>query len=186
MRKKIPSVNKGKLGFDGQKCAHTASSPLEIRQVFPAGLSLSGHISARQNCFAPASDGFSSDFWFSSRRRADARQGEKDKKRRKGALAGVFALVNRWFLHRSANAVKVGADSVPIRCQFGDGFRCRFSAVFTPDTPKCKWPWPRPGGRFFPGCGAWSLGRWRRRRDPGSAGAIPSRPQRPGHSPGRT
>ena len=127
-----------------------------------------------------------SDFWFSSRRRADARQGEKDKKRRKGALAGVFALVNRWFLHRSANAVKVGADSVPIRCQFGDGFRCRFSAVFTPDTPKCKWPWPRPGGRFFPGCGAWSLGRWRRRRDPGSAGAIPSRPQRPGHSPGRT
>ena len=186
MRKKIPSVNKGKLGFDGQKCAHTASSPLEIRQVFPAGLSLSGHISARQNCFAPASDGFSNDFWFSSRRRADARQGEKDKKRRKGALAGVFALVNRWFLHRSANAVKVGADSVPIRCQFGDGFRCRFSAVFTPDTPKCKWPWPRPGGSFFPGCGAWSPGRWRRRRDPGSAGAIPPRPQRPGHSPGRT
>ncbi len=44
----IPSVNKGRHGFDGQKCAHTASSPLEIRQVFPAGLSLSGHISAPQ------------------------------------------------------------------------------------------------------------------------------------------
>ena len=42
----IPSVDKGKHGFDGQKCAHTASSPLAIRQVFPAGLFLSGHISA--------------------------------------------------------------------------------------------------------------------------------------------
>jgi hypothetical protein len=93
----IPSVDKGRHGFDGQKYAHTASSPLEIRQVFPAGLSLSGHISARQNCFAPASDGFPSDFWLLSRRRAGARQGEKGKKRRKGALAGVFALVNRWY-----------------------------------------------------------------------------------------
>ena len=93
----LPSVDKGRHGFDGQKYAHTASSPLEIRQVFPAGLSLSGHISARQNCFAPASDGFPSDFWLLSRRRAGARQGEKGKKRRKGALAGVFAFVNRWY-----------------------------------------------------------------------------------------
>jgi hypothetical protein len=93
----IPSIDMSRHGFAAQKCAHTASSPLEIRQVFPAVLSLSGRISARQNCFAPASDGFPSDFWFSSRRRAGARQGEKDKKRRKGALAGVFALVNRWY-----------------------------------------------------------------------------------------
>ena len=106
---KLPSIDKGRHGFDGQKCAHTASSPLEIRQVFPAGLSLPGHISARKNCFAPASDGFPSDFRLLSRRRAGARQGEKDKKRRKGALAGVFALVNRWYkgkktadLYRSA------------------------------------------------------------------------------------
>ena len=42
----IPSVDKGRHGFDGQKCTHTASSPLAIRQVFPAGLFLSGHISA--------------------------------------------------------------------------------------------------------------------------------------------
>ena len=62
----IPSIDKGRHGFDGQ------------------------------NCFAPASDGFPRDFWLLSRRRADARQGEKDKKRRKDALAGVFALVNRW------------------------------------------------------------------------------------------
>ena len=34
----------------------------------------------RQNCCAPDSDGFLCDFWFLSRRRADARQGEKDKK----------------------------------------------------------------------------------------------------------
>ncbi|WP_337593958.1 hypothetical protein [Vescimonas sp.] len=93
----IPSIDKGRHGFDGQKCAHTASRPLEIRQVFPAGLSLPEHISARQNCFAPASDGFSSDFWLLIRRRAGARQGEKGKKRRKGMLAGVFALVNRWY-----------------------------------------------------------------------------------------
>ena len=69
----IPSVDKGRHGFDGQKYAHTASSPLEIRQVFPTGLSLSGHISARQNCFAPACDGFPSDFWLLSRRRAGRR-----------------------------------------------------------------------------------------------------------------
>ena len=43
---RIPSVDKGRHSFDGQKCAHTASSPLAIRQVFPAGLFLSGHISA--------------------------------------------------------------------------------------------------------------------------------------------
>ena len=43
---RLPSVDKGRHGFDGQKCAHTASSPLAIRQVFPAGLFLSGHISA--------------------------------------------------------------------------------------------------------------------------------------------
>ena len=95
----LPSVDKGRHGFDGQKCAHTASIPLEIRQVFHAGLSLPEHISARQNCFAPASDGFPSDFWLLSRRRAGARQGEKGKKRRKGALAGVFALVNRWYYY---------------------------------------------------------------------------------------
>ena len=53
----VPSLDKGRHGFDGQKCAHTASSPLTIRK---------------------------------------ARQGEKDKKRRKDTLSGVFTLVNRW------------------------------------------------------------------------------------------
>lgn len=54
---KVPSIDKGRYGFDGQKCAHTASSPLTIQQVFSVGLFLSGHISApakllrtRQRC----------------------------------------------------------------------------------------------------------------------------------------
>ena len=92
----IPSIDKGRHGFDGQKCAHTASSPLTIRQVFSAGLFLSGHISAPTKLLAPVSDGFSSDFWFLRRRLAGASQGEKGKKRRKDTLSGVFALVNRW------------------------------------------------------------------------------------------
>jgi len=92
----LPSIDKGRHGFDGQKCPHTASSPLRIRQyslrVFPC----LGTFLLRQNCKAPASDEFTSDFWLLRRRRADARQGEKGKKRRKDTLAGVFALVNRW------------------------------------------------------------------------------------------
>ena len=51
----------------------------------------------RQNCKAPASDGFSSDFWLLRCRRAGARQGEKDKKRRKDTLSGVIALVRQWY-----------------------------------------------------------------------------------------
>ena len=39
-------MDKGKHGFVGQKCAHTASSPFAIRQVCPAGLSLSDRIFA--------------------------------------------------------------------------------------------------------------------------------------------
>ncbi len=42
----IPSVDKGKHGFGGQKCAHTSSKSLTIRQVFSAAFSSSGHISA--------------------------------------------------------------------------------------------------------------------------------------------
>ena len=92
----VPSINKGRHGFDGQKCPHTASSPLRIRQyslrVFPCLVTFL----LRQNCKAPASDEFTSDFWLLRRRRAGARQDEKGKKRRKDTLAGVFALVNRW------------------------------------------------------------------------------------------
>ena len=92
--KNLPSINKGRYGFDRQKCPHTASSPLRIRQyslrVFPC----LGSFLLRQNCRAPASHGFSSDFWFLRRRRAGARQGEKDKKRRKDTLAGLSDFVN--------------------------------------------------------------------------------------------
>ena len=97
LRLLLPSINKSSHGFDGQKCAHTASSPLAIRQVFPAGLFLSGRISAPTKLLAPGSDVFSSDFWFLRRRLADASQGEKGKKHRKDTLSGVVALVNRWY-----------------------------------------------------------------------------------------
>ena len=81
--------------------------PLDNTAVFSAGLSLSGHISAPAKLPAPASDGSSSDFWLLRRRRAGARQGEKGKKRRKDTLAGVFALVNRWYRkHRRARRKK--------------------------------------------------------------------------------
>ena len=42
----LVSVDKGKHGFDGQKCAHTSSKSLTIQQVFSAAFSSSGHISA--------------------------------------------------------------------------------------------------------------------------------------------
>ena len=110
----LPSFDKGRHGFGGQKCAHTASSPLTIRQVFSAGLFLSGHISAPAKLLTPVSDVFSIDFWLLRRSWAEsaysrrccratflwseagASQGEKGKKRRKDTLSGVLALVNRW------------------------------------------------------------------------------------------
>ena len=106
---RIPSDDKSRHGFDGQKWAHTASSPLTIRQVFSAGLSLSGRISAPAKLPAPDRNGFSSDFCFLRRRWAGAHQGEKSKKRRKDALSGVFALVKRWYICNIAF----------LRCRFG-------------------------------------------------------------------
>ena len=76
----LPSIDKDTYGFDGQKNAHAASKPLPIHKVLPAGFSLPERISAPAKLLAPDSDGFLCDFWFLSRRRADARQGEKDKK----------------------------------------------------------------------------------------------------------
>ena len=42
----LVSVNKGRHGFGGQKCAHTSSKSLTIQQVFSVAFSSSGHISA--------------------------------------------------------------------------------------------------------------------------------------------
>ena len=93
----VPSLGKGKHGFDGRKCAHTSSSPLTIRQYSLRVFSRLNTFPLRQNCFAPDSDIFSSDFYFLRCRRAGARQGEKCKKRRKGVLSGVSALIKRWY-----------------------------------------------------------------------------------------
>ena len=54
--------NMGKRGFEGQKFTHTASSPSTIRQVWSRGFPWLNEFLLRQNCKAPASDGFSSVF----------------------------------------------------------------------------------------------------------------------------
>ena len=90
----LPSVDKDTHGFDGQKNAHAASKSLAIHKVLPADFSLPERFSAPAKLLAPDSDGFLCDFWFLRRRRAVARQGEKDKKHRKDTLSGVCALVN--------------------------------------------------------------------------------------------
>ena len=58
----LPPMNEGERGFEGQKVAHTASSPLTIRQVWSRGFPWLNEFLLRQNCKAPASDGFSSVF----------------------------------------------------------------------------------------------------------------------------
>ena len=78
----------------GRNAPVLRQNPWQYGKVFPAGLSLSGHISAPAKLPAPDSDGCSSDFWLLSSRWADARQDEKGKKRRKDTLSGVRALVN--------------------------------------------------------------------------------------------
>ena len=89
----LPSDDKDTHGFDGQKNAHAASKPLSIHKVLPVGFSLPERFSAPAKLPAPDSDGFLCDFCFLRRRRADARQDEKNKKRRKDMLSGVCALV---------------------------------------------------------------------------------------------
>ena len=104
-----PCVEKGTAG-----CAPIIFCVNQL--IFLPSLDKGRHGFGGQNCSAPASDVFSSDFWFLSRRRAesaysrrccratflwseaDARQGEKGKKRRKDTLAGVFSLVKRWYI----------------------------------------------------------------------------------------
>ena len=94
----IPSIDKDTHGFDGQKNVHTSSKTLKIHKVFPAAFSSSDRFSASAKLLAPDSDGFSSDFWLLRRRCVVTHQDEKDKKRRKDALSGVSALVNRYYI----------------------------------------------------------------------------------------
>ena len=93
----LVSVDKGKHGFGGQKCAHTSSKSLTIRQYSLRPFHRLATFLLRQNCFAPDRDGFSSDFCFLRRGCVVTHQGEKGKKRRKDALSGVSALVNRYY-----------------------------------------------------------------------------------------
>ena len=49
-QKIIPSLDKGRHGFDGQKWAHTSSSPLTIRQYFLRAFPCLDTFLLRQNC----------------------------------------------------------------------------------------------------------------------------------------
>ena len=73
-------MDKGKHGFDGQKCAHASSKPLAIQAYALRAFPRLDPFLLRQNCVAPASDVFSSDFCSLKRRRAGARQAEKGQK----------------------------------------------------------------------------------------------------------
>ena len=69
----------------------------------------------RQNCSAPNSDVFSSDFWLLRRRCVVTHQGEKGKKRRKDTLLGVYALVNRGYYYPIENFDSFRVKSHPAR-----------------------------------------------------------------------
>ena len=74
----------------------------------------------RQNCCAPGSFGFSSDFWFLSRRCVVTHQDEKGKKRRKDMLSGVCALVIWWYCTTWVQKVQVNHIYIllPWYCRF--------------------------------------------------------------------
>ena len=124
----LVSVDKGKHGFDGQKCAHTSSKSLTIQQVFSAAFSSSGHISApskllrtwqgwifewflffeTQMCRSPIIQIKAQRSGFDLRRKKEiaecsfCREAEAERcklllTRRKDALSGVSALVNRYY-----------------------------------------------------------------------------------------
>ena len=93
-----PRLTRTHTVLTGRKNAHTSSKTLQIHKVFSAAFSSSDRFSASSKLLAPDSDGFSSDFWLLRRRCVVTHQDEKGKKRRKDALSGVYALVNRGYL----------------------------------------------------------------------------------------
>ena len=64
----------------GRKTPMPLQSPCQYTKYCLRAFHCPNAFLLRQNCCAPDSDGFLCDFWFLRRRRADARQGEKDKK----------------------------------------------------------------------------------------------------------
>ena len=55
-------MDKGKHGFDGQKCAHASSKPLAIQAYALRAFPRLDPFLLRQNCSAPTGDVFSNDF----------------------------------------------------------------------------------------------------------------------------
>jgi hypothetical protein len=92
----IPSVDKDRHGFDGQKYAHTAMPHDNTASILFGSFLVCPHFCSGKTALHLPAMNFRVIFVFLRCRRAGARQGEKDKTRRKGTLSGVFALVNRW------------------------------------------------------------------------------------------
>ena len=154
----VPSVDKGKHGFDGQKCAHTASSPLAIRQVFPAGLFLSGHISAPakllRTCQRWIFQGFLV-FEPQAGRRPPRRKGQKAPKRRGDRRVCPCQLM---VLYTKASQKKSGkTERPPVEEKRNSRLRRELLFVNQRYPPK---PWRRCAGhRNAPQCGSpWRCG----------------------------
>ena len=93
----VPSIDKGKHGFAGHISAHAASKPLAIRQYYLRPFSCLDKNLLRQNCKHLTAMDFRVIFGFLWRRCVVTHQDKKGEKRRKDALSGVSALVNRWY-----------------------------------------------------------------------------------------
>ena len=76
------------VGFDRSDFDHAALKPLQKRQAFASFFALPEKNQLRQNRFVTDSRQALSNFCFLRRRLADASQGEKGERCRKGALTG--------------------------------------------------------------------------------------------------
>ena len=93
-----PRLTRTHTVLTGRKAPMLLQSPCQYTKYCLRAFHCLNAFPFRQNCFAPDSDVFSSDFWFLRRRCVVTHQGEKDKKHRKDTLSGVCALVNRGYL----------------------------------------------------------------------------------------
>ena len=92
-----PQLTRTHTVLTGRKTPMLLQSPCQYKKYCPRTSHCLNAFLLRQNCYAPDSNEFSSDFCFLRRRCVVTHQGENGKKRRKGILSGVCALVNRGY-----------------------------------------------------------------------------------------